>query len=517
MHHCHNFGQQIYPSYNALIVPIRVQYRALLNMLFILACLYILHSATSAAPISHVLRDAMPSTLDSASSQCVCSSQERSLWDILWSCLATIFACTWVSVHPNIPPSREPQWKTWLRRLELMSWALIAPELIVLWAMKQWFGARTMVNKYHGHGWTKTHAYFIQMGGFTLFEGGKPKEVLLPGKMENLLLTGQIELPQISEEEIHDRSKGGGLSKTLVIGQTSWFVAQCIARRAQGLVLTELELVTCAFAVLNGVMYFLWWNKPLDVRFSVPVHLLDQPKPKEARFKFKSAKKSVITRSPWDTMFFFISIVSLNFLAPLETLISKTKGRNMKAPQGAVTIITTFPRRAISAFFSRLADIADIDYTSNNLLNIAGSVPTVSTFYASIEYTSRTTDKVLIPSLTSIIAALFGGLHCAAWFFAFPSHTELMIWRICSAVISISPLGMLSFFIVAFYNGKAKFNSRLEKLFHTLEPLFSIFVLLLPVYAIARLLLLGEAFAALRYLPPDALTVVEWLSFLPHV
>ena len=46
----------------------------------------------------------------------------------LWSCLATIFACSWVSIHPNIPaPWYESWWRIFLRhgRLELMFWAVV--------------------------------------------------------------------------------------------------------------------------------------------------------------------------------------------------------------------------------------------------------------------------------------------------------------------------------------------------------------------------------------------------------
>jgi hypothetical protein len=48
-----------------------------------------------------------------------------------------------------------------------------------------------------------------------------------------------------------------------------------IARGAYGLTVTELEVVTVAFVSLTGVIYYLWWDKPLDVRCSIPVHLLD--------------------------------------------------------------------------------------------------------------------------------------------------------------------------------------------------------------------------------------------------
>lgn len=65
----------------------------------------------------------------------------RSLWDILWSCLATTFACTWVSVHPNIPFHREGRASTRRWRLYLMLLCLVAPEIMILWAFKQLQGA----------------------------------------------------------------------------------------------------------------------------------------------------------------------------------------------------------------------------------------------------------------------------------------------------------------------------------------------------------------------------------------
>ena len=125
-------------------------------------------------------------------------------------------------------------------------------------------------------GWTKTHGHFIQMEGFMLFEGDNPKGVLSPSRFSELLTAGKIEFPNVTAEEIKDRSKTDGFSKTIALGQTLWFVAQCVARRAQHLDLTPVELLTLSLAVLNGVMYFLWWDKPMDVRCPVRVYLLDK-------------------------------------------------------------------------------------------------------------------------------------------------------------------------------------------------------------------------------------------------
>ena len=84
---------------------------------------------------------------ESVVSACVC---HRSIWDTLWSCLATIFAGLWISVHPNIPLPNEAGWRVFLRRLELMFWAILGPELVIVWAFRQWLGARELEKLYKG-------------------------------------------------------------------------------------------------------------------------------------------------------------------------------------------------------------------------------------------------------------------------------------------------------------------------------------------------------------------------------
>ena len=107
-----------------------------------------------------------------------------------------------------------------------------------------------------------------------LMDGDERKGVLTPDKFRTLLRKGKIAFPSITEEEIDDRSKADGLAKGILVLQTTWFIAQCISRTAQGLSITEIELITLAIAALNGLLYFLWWNKPLDVNCCVPVLLL---------------------------------------------------------------------------------------------------------------------------------------------------------------------------------------------------------------------------------------------------
>lgn len=61
----------------------------------------------------------------------------RTLVGIIWSCIATLVACTWVSVHPNVPSPHHGTVVLILLRMRLMLLAIIAPEVIVIWALRQ--------------------------------------------------------------------------------------------------------------------------------------------------------------------------------------------------------------------------------------------------------------------------------------------------------------------------------------------------------------------------------------------
>lgn len=70
--------------------------------------------------------------------------QDRNVANIVESCLITIFACTWVSIHPNVPSRHENRMTIAFRRGKLMVLALLAPEVILLWAIRQRIVAHQM-------------------------------------------------------------------------------------------------------------------------------------------------------------------------------------------------------------------------------------------------------------------------------------------------------------------------------------------------------------------------------------
>jgi hypothetical protein len=89
-----------------------------------------------------------PTILDACDSSSSCSTS-RTLWDIIWSCAATLFVCTWTAIHPNIPGVDEGKVAVTSRRLFIMVMALFAPELIITWAARQFFSAHKAANDFN--------------------------------------------------------------------------------------------------------------------------------------------------------------------------------------------------------------------------------------------------------------------------------------------------------------------------------------------------------------------------------
>ena len=128
-----------------------INLRTTLHMLLVIATAFLLRrSFTEGAPLA---LSACPTELpvhvrDDPISTDDCNN--RTIWNILWSCLATTFTCTWLSVHPNVPFKNEGKWAILGRRLFLMFFSILAPEVMVMWAFKQWRGAvmiKEIVNK----------------------------------------------------------------------------------------------------------------------------------------------------------------------------------------------------------------------------------------------------------------------------------------------------------------------------------------------------------------------------------
>ncbi|KAG2360334.1 hypothetical protein BDR07DRAFT_1378087 [Suillus spraguei] len=250
------------------------------------------------------------------------SLSTRTLWSIISSSVLTLFACTYSAIHPNIPSPKDSPGGILLRRLGIMIMALIAPELIITWAMRQWLSARQVTRQFkelgyphvrpeqpedHGfiaaiaeqleyvegedhdsafkklfkyyfseqsedYTWTQTHSFFVLMGGFMLYVDEKPYHTLQPDEVLKLIRDRCIDIPTLTAKQIHDKSKGNAILNGLIILQMAWFVVQLITRAIYRLKTTQLEMGTLAFAVLSFMTCALWWNMPFNVQCPHPVY-----------------------------------------------------------------------------------------------------------------------------------------------------------------------------------------------------------------------------------------------------
>ena len=120
--------------------------------------------------------------------------------------------------------------------------------------------------------WSRVHGFYAIMGGLALrpvrneFLPGNIKRVTLtPAGLRFLFEHTPHLIPHISKEDIQDKSKADGVEKFLICAQATWFCVSSIARIANGLPITLLELNAIAHAACALLIYTFWWSKPLNI------------------------------------------------------------------------------------------------------------------------------------------------------------------------------------------------------------------------------------------------------------
>ncbi|KAF8649021.1 hypothetical protein AX16_006063 [Volvariella volvacea WC 439] len=444
----------------------------------------------------------------------------RSRWELIWNCLGTIFVCTYVAIHPNLPDRNASKREKMWQKVKTSFSALLAPELVIMWAMRQRFVASRIVKQHKGqvcwlslflnradrvltgYGWTMTHAFFVQMGGLMCEDGKEYKVVVIDdeGNVElgSKKVHGGVILPAISEDEIRDKSKGDFLSKVVVVMQTSWFVLQCITRRVQHLVLTELELVTLAFATLNIIIYFLWWNKPLNAE--CPIYFKKDGTRCSGPLKFSCSSLGESERYSgiW-----------------LRSGIGLVKGiwKRIKSDIGRRSLVMTVWKRLLKEPFMTLF-VPLTDMMGFHLRDKHGQT-CVAPYYGGPLSNAEGTLMIL---LSSLVGVLFGGIHLIGWNFQFPTSIEQDLWRISSIIVTVEPALLFVLFTLQWLhdlNYSGWFGTLVH---HTGVTVLIVSMFVGPViYTVARIALLVLPLFALRDLPPSAFRNVQWSAYLPHI
>ncbi|KAF7984105.1 hypothetical protein HWV62_16716 [Athelia sp. TMB] len=289
-----------------------------------------------------------------------------------------------------------------------------------------------------GEVWTTQQALFAIMGGwYSYTKDGRPRHPLSPEMVVQLVKRGLITSPRI--EELANQSKGDALSKCVAIGQTLWFVVQCIARLITHLPLASLEVMTLAYTVITVAMYIVWWNKPLNVTCAIRIT--------EEVVRDENPRKK--------TMWLWL-------------------GSHVMGMQDELVDLTRLSR--VPSCWAGNPELEEVLYAN---------------------------------SIAIVVAIAFGAVHCIAWF-AFQSLQEQQVWRVCAITITAVPVILTWVFWMAIFVAAWK----KAYILHIILPPY---VLLAFIYSVSRCILIVIAFTSLGDLPPAAYQTVDWTTFAPHV
>ncbi|KAK7024603.1 hypothetical protein VNI00_016164 [Paramarasmius palmivorus] len=302
----------------------------------------------------------------------------------------------------------------------------------------------------------------------------KPQTIL-----EFLVAKGYITL---TEDEIKDNlSHSDVITKSIAVIQTIWFVAQVIARAVEGLAITELEIVTVGFAILNFGTYFLWWNKPLRVRHPVRVYWRQTEKSMGGD---TDGGKEGIWRTCWEGANAIVEyIYAFDFFDIIDS------------PGNIFVRLLLLPLWILWHIFWLCSRIL-FDGDDSDL---------------AMPISSRLDDDPLHLYIAVYgIATLFGAIHCIPWVFQFPTHTEQLLWRISAVAVAVAPIAMGFLHVYV-----KKLNDSAPGWIETLSIILAF--ILSFAYVVFRITLLVIAFTALRDLSPSAYQTVQWTTFIPHI
>jgi hypothetical protein len=465
----------------------------------------------------------------------------RSTFTIFWNCLSVILLCTWNIQHLNVPALRKEAkmfqkiWWTVLdsrTKIKWMLFTILTPEYLVGKALGEKLAAQAGVRIWSAEsefGYKEIHGYMANMGYFVLDLGDLPatqtgdrdargettgasentasepgeetakarplfedrvKEALkmamsysarvnikrlkhrywaLNSTQWHLVKAlGIANLPQVSSRELEKEDRGEALIKAIALIQVAYLIVQLVARKIAGLPSTQLEIAALAYCASSTITYILYWSRPQGVK---GVH-----------------------------------VVTANEM-PME----------MPTKYNLHGIATGGPYYLWSTHITKTTHDKELDLVP--IPNDACHLNTV--LYHWSEYYGYN-NAVISLALGAIAGGmLFGGLHCLAWNFHFPTPGEALAWKICSLITGgLPPLSIVPLIIWLQLHPRDEMEGadwlRRARL-TILKPIVGVIIIVvfLVPYVLARLFLIFEIFRSMFFLPPEAF-IDTWSELFPH-
>jgi len=439
----------------------------------------------------------------------------RSTLDILWSCLFTILACTWTVQHLNVPEQRngqDPGWRgdiKWSLKRAWTSakWMLatyLAPELLLsknladLLDVSEYFDQLAKLAKEDGVPWTRTHSLFANMGGFAIrshvperaegrslqepsqvvtseissgqrvqdFEFAEGKNISTREEPSNAMLS--VEEPQT----IHPRTLHLIASDILALRQAN------LITKLPHITKEEIEDKSKSDKLIRGIAVIqIFWMLILIIA--------------------RASRDLAISQLE-------LSVIAFAICAIIIYILNWEKPKGVMVPITLLQYTFEIPRSVDERIISRNNMHMGVTTT---LVDVLETIFCCGDPGFSLQVRNHFNRGRKNPWETFgflLCSIILGVIHSAAWNFVFPTGKEVMIWRTCSIICTTAfPILAVIIFLFVYADTSSL-------------PIFIVAILISPVYAVARLVLIVETFRTLCFLPPSAY-VATWASNVPHV
>ncbi|KAJ5291778.1 hypothetical protein N7478_001029 [Penicillium angulare] len=218
----------------------------------------------------------------------------RSSWDILWTCLSTIFACTWTALHLSVPRASRSDGQNIMRKIVAWIFATLAPEFMAGTASQELWVAWVVTKRCNAtfkeveqktttsdgsspHSgtprWNLIHGFCIYMHGAVLQTSDRHCFPVQYQHVGLLIREGVLKPHHLRAPEIKDRAKADSLAKAFTLLQSFWVTCNIIARRAYDLPITPIEISVVAYVACVAFTYGTWWHKPRDMTTPITIPL----------------------------------------------------------------------------------------------------------------------------------------------------------------------------------------------------------------------------------------------------
>jgi hypothetical protein len=412
------------------------------------------------------------------------SPNQRGTIDIIWSCVITMFLCSWSALFLNISDKQDT--RTYLStKLSWVAFTIFFPEMLASFAQVQYLSARHSVSEFKKLGynqWSLTHAFFADMGGFALDAPDYPRFPVNANQVHYLVQHDFIDIPNIDRETIEDKNKADAFVRILTSIQIFWFALQCVGRAVQHLSLTMLEIDVVAIVLCTFPTFYFWFHKPLDVSTTVTLYLKEGG---QMRHVLKKAGPSA--SKPF-------RLTPLDFVNPPPD-----------------------PYQILDPIMWCLGHLYGVDTNHKHIpITRFGNTCRMNPGRVSVRETL----------ISTTISFTFICIHLFTWNFTFPTVIERDLSR--GACIMLLGCGFSFANLWLLLNWQL---SNLCRLFgipqvHTVTELcdhmhpvlqYTLVVTHLASYGLARIFIILEGFAGLRALPASSFRGVEWSDLLPHI